>query len=547
MLTMESRIMDNREERRERNAPMTTKASASERDRIFVRNSPAGFAYIATRDNAEPFIPANFHAAIAESLVDIEQGRLELLVTQVAVQHGKSTTASQWGVAWMLGLHPTWNIIAATYNTEFAEDRIGRPTRDILVRHGQKYFGVGVDPRSHSMKRWNTTQGGGLIAVGVEKPVVGRAADVFVIDDPYPSVKEAMNPQFRADVWEWFKINILPRRKPVLRMVAIMSRWHEDDFIAQLIKLAQSSGWNYRVLDYPAIAICPIEDCDAPRFTFTPDEKSGVTEVSIDVCEHKVPDELGRLPGEALWPQVRPIEFLKRQLLDVGLRMFLALFQGRPQKAGGSTFKQQWFRYYRRVGEWLELLGLDGAVIARYQISQCRVFEIVDLASGDTTTLRSGITRAKPKQDYTVIGTFALCPRMELVVLDIYRDNKIEGPDQIQVVAQIRSKYRAGRIGIEAVAYQWTAVQTAVRAGLPAVAIVRGQESKETRAWTIAARYETGQVFHLQGAPWVEPLEAELLAFPNGAHDDQVDVLSDAGAVVAEAAHKSRPQGVYVP
>lgn len=526
---------------------MTTKASlASDRDRIFARNSPAGFAYVSTRDNVEPFIPADFHAAISESIVDIEQGRLELLVTQVPVQHGKSTTASQWGVAWMLGLHPTWNIIAATYNTDFAEDRIGRPTRDILERHGQKYFGVGVDPRSHSMKRWNTTQGGGLVAVGVEKPVAGRPADAFVIDDPYPGVKEAMNPQFRADVWEWFKINILPRRKPVLRMVAIMSRWHEDDFIAQLINLARTSGWSYHVLDYPAIAICRVEGCDAPRISFTPDEKTAVIEVNVDVCDHKVRDELGRLPGEALWPQVRPIEFLKRQLLDVGLRMFLALFQGRPQRAGGSTFRQEWFRYFDRDGDVIHLFNAAGEVMRSYRLSQCKIFEIVDLASGDTQTLRSGITRAKPKKDFTAIGIFALCPGSELAILEIYRDDKIEGPDQIALVAQMCAKHRVRRIGIEAVAYQWTAVQSAVRSGLPAVPIARGQESKETRAWTIASRYEVGMVFHLRGAHWLDALETELVAFPNGPHDDQVDVLSDAGDVVAQSVHRPNRQGVHV-
>jgi hypothetical protein len=35
---------------------------------------------------------------------------------------------------------------------------------------------------------------------------------------------------------------------------------------------------------------------------------------------------------------------------------------------------------------------------------------------GDTTTLRSGITGVKPKQDYAVIGTFAPCARNELAV-----------------------------------------------------------------------------------------------------------------------------------
>jgi len=168
------------------------------------------------------------------------------------------------------------------------------------------------------MKRWNTTAGGGLVAAGVERPVAGRPADLYVIDDPYPGIAEAMNPKFRADVWQWFQVNIIPRRKPVLRMIAIMSRWHEDDFIAQLIRHAKEAAWKYRVLDFPAIATCRVEGCDAPQLGFERPNPAGTVSAYIEVCEHGARDELGRLPGEALWPEVRNIEFLKRQLLDVG-------------------------------------------------------------------------------------------------------------------------------------------------------------------------------------------------------------------------------------
>jgi hypothetical protein len=324
---------------------------------VLAASSPAGFAYVATRNDPERYIPENFHLVMSESIVEIEQGRLELLVIQLPVQHGKSMTASQWGIAWVLGRHPTWNVIAATYNTDFAEDRIGRPARDILERHGQRYFGVQIDQSSRSMKRWNTTAGGGLFAGGVERPVAGRPADFFVIDDPYPGIAEAMNAKYRADVWQWFQANIIPRRKPVLRLIAIMSRWHEDDFIAQLIRHAKESGWKFRVLDFPAIATCRVDACEAPQLGFQRDDEGGVTSVRIDVCNHGVCDELGRLPGEALWPNVRDIEFLKRQLLDMGgTRMFMALYQGRPQRAGGSTFRQEWFRYFDRYGDTIPVI-----------------------------------------------------------------------------------------------------------------------------------------------------------------------------------------------
>jgi predicted phage terminase large subunit-like protein len=516
-----------------------------DQDTLLAASSPAGFAYVATRNTPDPYIPENYHLRIAESIVDIEQGRLELLVTQAPVQHGKTLLASVWSSAWMLGLHPTWRVISTSHSTDFAEDQIGGPARDILERYGPRYFGVQVDQSSRSTKRWKTTQGGGMVALGVDKPATGRRGDFIVIDDPYADLKSAMNAKYRADIVEWFKANIITRRPDPLRMTATMSRWTEDDFIAWIIWVAKENGWKFRVLDFPAIAVCRVSGCTAPEIRPVLDEQTATVTAQLEVCNHGVRDELGRLPGEALWPRVRPIAFLLRQFLDSTSRFFLALFQGRPQQAGGSTFKQQWFRYFDREGDFLRLLE-QGSVIKSYPINVCRVFQIVDLASGDTQTLRSGITRAKSKRDFTVVGTFALCPRNELAVLDIYRDDKIDGPDQIQLIGALRSKFRAGRIGIEAVAYQWVAVQAAIKAGLPVVAITRGTESKETRAWTIAARYETGQVFHLRGAPWVDAFEAELVSFPSGPHDDQVDVVSDAGAVVAEAEHKSTPQGVYV-
>jgi hypothetical protein len=222
--------------------------------------SPAGFAFVATKHDPNPYIPQKYHLAMSESIVDIEQGRLELLVNMVPVQHGKTTLASVWASAWMLGLHPTWHVISASYNTDFAEDKIGRPTRDILERYGPRYFGVQVDQNSRSMKRWNTTAGGGLIAVGVDKPATGRRGDYIAIDDPYADLAAAMNAKHRADIVEWFKANILYRRPDPLRMTATMSRWTDDDFIAWIIGLAKENGWKYRVLDFPAIAVCRVPD-----------------------------------------------------------------------------------------------------------------------------------------------------------------------------------------------------------------------------------------------------------------------------------------------
>jgi predicted phage terminase large subunit-like protein len=55
----------------------------------------------------------------------------------------------------------------------------------------------------------------------------------------------------------------------------------------------------------------------------------------------------------------------------------------------------------------------------------------------------------------------------------------------------------------------------------------REQESKENRADPFAAQCEHGYV-KLVEAPWNASFIEELCAFPNGAHDDQVDAASAA-------------------
>jgi len=43
-----------------------------------------------------------------------------------------------------------------------------------------------------------------------------------------------------------------------------------------------------------------------------------------------------------------------------------------------------------------------------------------------------------------------------------------------------------------------------------------------------SAKFEAGQVFFPERAPWLADLEAELFAFPGSRHDDQCDSISQA-------------------
>jgi phage terminase large subunit-like protein len=55
---------------------------------------------------------------------------------------------------------------------------------------------------------------------------------------------------------------------------------------------------------------------------------------------------------------------------------------------------------------------------------------------------------------------------------------------------------------------------------------LKADTDKVTRAMGAVPRYEAHTVFHPTAAPWLAKYERELLAFPNAANDDQVDVFA---------------------
>jgi hypothetical protein len=63
-------------------------------------------------------------------------------------------------------------------------------------------------------------------------------------------------------------------------------------------------------------------------------------------------------------------------------------------------------------------------------------------------------------------------------------------------------------------------------ASMPKPIAVDPESDKVTRMATQAAKLEAGQVFLPHNAAWLDEFKSELLQFPHGRHDDQVDSLS---------------------
>jgi len=189
----------------------------------------------------------------------------------------------------------------------------------------------------------------------------------------------------------------------------------------------------------------------------------------------------------------------------------------------GSMFKAAWIHYFDRQGDQVSLE--DGRT---YNVDELSKFITCDPAislkdSADFTVFVVwGIVPEETirDEDGVKIGTL---PKVRLV-LEIVRD-RLEAPDVIDEGERLRKKHGASWIGYEAVAYQTALVQFARRAGHPAQKL-KADKDKVTRALPLISQMKATLVQFLSGAHWLEEMERELLFFPDGPHDDQVDALA---------------------
>lgn len=243
------------------------------------------------------------------------------------------------------------------------------------------------------------------------------------------------------------------------------------DLAGQLIeKMNAGDGDTWQVINYPAIA------------------------------EH---DEPHRKTGEPLHAERYPLEALNRIRAAVGERDWAALYQQHPVPDGGGLFKEQWIQYYRQadlpskfdklVTSW-DMTFKDGAgsdyVVGQVWGRAGAKFYLLDQVRGQMDFVK------------TKAAFVSLAEKWPHAVRKLVED-KANGP---AIISELRDKV-AGIIPITP------------------------KESKEARAYAVSTLWEAHNVYipDPQEAKWVgRDFVPELLSFPAGAHDDQVDAMTQA-------------------
>jgi len=247
-------------------------------------------------------------ARLCRELEAIDARENDRLIVMLPPRHSKTLHTSERFPAWLLGRNPRRQVILASYAAELAWQS-SRRARD-LFSHPRWPFAARLRADSHAMNRWETTDGGIVLAAGVGGAITGWGADYLLIDDFVRNRQDADSELIRQNQWDWFQSTARTRLMPGGAVVACATHWHEDDLIGRILNGQGSARW--RVLRLPAIA----ED----------------------------DDPLGRRPGAALWPAWYDDAALADIKQDIGSREWAALYQQRPSAGTGSLFKRSWMQ-----------------------------------------------------------------------------------------------------------------------------------------------------------------------------------------------------------
>jgi len=114
----------------------------------------------------------------------------------------------------------------------------------------------------------------------------------------------------------------------------------------------------------------------------------------------------------------------------------------------------------------------------------------------------------------------------QYALLDLVR-GKYTYPELKRIVMQTLGKYPNAKLLIEDAGSGTSLIQDLQSEGL-SVHANRPVGDKVVRMSAQTARIKEGRVLLPESAPWLEEFRSEVMAFPNGRHDDQVDSLAQA-------------------
>jgi len=412
------------------------------------------------------YVPARHTKYMCRVLEDVERGAVKKVIFMLPPRHSKSMTISETFPSFFIGRQPNRRVIEVSYGDQLAQ-KFGKANKDKIIDFGMALFDIEIERGNASKTNWGIEgYRGGMISSGIGGHITGEGADLLLIDDPIKNREEANSIIYREKVWAEWQNTLLTRLQPEAAVIIVLTRWHEDDLVGRILKGETAGEW--LVVRLPCLA------------------EEG--------------DLLGREPGEPLWPEFGfDAEWAEQRKVEVGSYTWSALYQQRPSPAEGNIIKREWFRYYQTI----DLSEMDEVILSW------------DMAFKD-----------KASSSYVVGQVWGRKGANAFLIDQVRR--KMDFPATQRAFKRMVERYpMAGAKLVEDKA-NGPAIVDSLKSTIPGIIAVSPHGSKEARLHAVSPEIEAGNVHIPMNAPWVDDFVEEIVSFPYGEYDDQLDAMTQA-------------------
>ena len=447
---------------------------------------------------AKAFMP-NWHIdAICDHLEAVTDGHILNLLINIPPGHAKSLLVSVLWQAWVwLCRNAKWRAMFTSYQ-EALSLRDAERTKNLLESNWVRETFNPTFDITGVMGFFKNSESGFRMSFGVGGKGTGFRGDALICDDPL-NVRDQHSEVALNHLPFWWDEVMSSRFNDLARAVRviIMQRVSGRDLSAHVIEKG-----DYVHLMLPT--------------RYEPDRKCFTIIGFQDPREHE---------GDLLFPALFPKEVIdKVENKEMGATAFAGQHQQRPAPKGGGVWKRHWWRYWKPAGLSMppvKIKMLDGSVAFVDAVDKPDKFDD-EMQSWDCTF------KAKDDNDF-VAGGYLGRKGADKFLLEVTHDRLTF----TQTLTAMRTMHNAhphcGAKLIEETANGAAIVDTLIHE-IPGIIPRNPEGGKYARASAVVPTIEAGNVHlpHPLLEDWVEKFISECEQFPNGAHDDFVDMLSQA-------------------
>lgn len=421
-----------------------------------------------------------FQKKLSDPLEAVERGQLKRLIITIPPGHTKTTTASVGFPGYVLGRSPRQKFLGISNTSDMAQD-IGQRVRDSIAtdEFAQLFPGIRLRQDTRSKRRWHTNAGGIYNAAGVNTTITGKRANFAMIDDPVPGREEAESVLWNKKFHRWYTSNFYSRLNPGAAIVVIMQRWDEGDPVGWLLDRAKI---NERT------------------------DKWHVVNLPILMNEHGEADDEGE---HTLWPENYTLDVVKAIQGNTDTREWASQYQQQPEKAGGTIYKREWFRFWSTQ---------DGGHYATRRLPDFPD----DMAQSWDMAFK------KTASSSYVCGQAWLRKGADVFLLHQIRDH-LDFTESLDAVRDMTGMFPQIRGKLVEDKANGPAVISSLKSEIGGIIPIKPEGSKVSRAYATQPMFKAGNVYiplpTMKGFDWVEDYISEMTKF-NGAENqrnDQVD------------------------